>query len=126
MQETVQKIRKSKGTAHGMEHWLKQRVTAIANIVLVPWFAVCLVLIGTGYYTSLSGMLKQPVNAVVMILLFINVLTHGTLGIRVVIEDYVHNKFAKYSLIMGFYFASIIAITASVFAIINIYFNFNV
>ncbi|HCR85820.1 MAG TPA: succinate dehydrogenase, hydrophobic membrane anchor protein [Alphaproteobacteria bacterium] len=126
MQETVQKIKKSQATAHGMEHWLKQRVTAVANVFLVPWFAVCLVLIGTGYYTSLSDMLKQPINGVVLILLFINVFTHGTLGIRVVIEDYVHGKPMRYILIIGTYFASVFATMAAIFAILNIYFNFNI
>jgi succinate dehydrogenase / fumarate reductase membrane anchor subunit len=126
MQETVTKIKKSKGTSHGMEHWLKQRITAIANVVLVPWFVVCMVLNATGFYTSLSEMIKQPINAVVLVLLLINIFVHGTLGIRVVIEDYIQCKCTKYSLLIGFYFAAIIAIVAGVFAILNIYFNFNI
>lgn len=126
MRETVQKIKKSQATAHGMEHWLKQRVTAIANAFLMPWFVVCVVLIGTGYYAGIADMLKQPANAIVLILLFVNVFTHGTLGIRVVIEDYVHGKPMRYILIIGTYFLSVFAMTAAIFAILNIYFNFNV
>lgn len=126
MQEIVQGIKKSKGVAHGMEHWLKQRVTAIANVVLVPWFVVSLMMIVTGHYTGLSDMTKQPVNAIVMILLFINIFIHGTLGIRVVIEDYIHNKVTRYLLIIAFYFFSVTAIAVGIFSVLNIYFNFNI
>lgn len=126
MQEVVQTIKKSKGVAHGMEHWLKQRVTAIANVVLVPWFVVSMMMIVTGYYTGLSDMIKQPMNAIVMILLFINIFIHGTLGIRVVIEDYVHKKIVRYFLIISFYFFSVAAMAIGVFSVLNIYFNFNI
>lgn len=84
------------GAAHsGVEHFWRQRVTAAALIPLSIWFAVAMLgLIGTDRDTTLAY-LHQPLHAVLMVLFVLAVLMHMTLGIQVVIEDYVTSEGRK-------------------------------
>lgn len=115
-----------KSTGEGSHHWLWQRKTAIANLILAPWLAVSFVLISQGYYEGLEGWIKLPVNALMLILFFLNTLYHGTLGIKIVIEDYVHNKAKRFFLIVVTELLGVVVFMAALFAILNIYFNFSV
>ena len=115
--------RKDSASGEGSHHWWHQRLTAIANLILIPWFMVSMALIANGYYVSVEDWLKTPFNTIAIILLLSNVFYHGTLGIKVVIEDYIHCKCGKTALIIGLNFAAIFAAAASIFAVLNIYFN---
>ena len=74
----------------GVHHWWLQRVTAIANIVLMLWFILSLVRLPALDYASVTLWLRQPVAAVPMLLLIVAVFWHFRLGVQVMIEDYVH------------------------------------
>lgn len=84
------------GSAHsGVEHFWRQRVTAAALIPLSIWFVVAMLgLVGADRDTVIAY-LHQPLHAVLMILFILATLMHMTLGIRVVIEDYVPNEGQK-------------------------------
>lgn len=84
------------GSAHsGVEHFWRQRVTAVALIPLSIWFAVgMLSLVGADRDTALAY-LHQPLHAVLMVLFILAVLMHMTLGIQTVIEDYVTSEGRK-------------------------------
>ncbi len=93
----------------GVGHWSAQRLTAIANVLLVLWFVFStLVLAGAGY-AEVRGWLASPLSASLMILLIISVFYHARLGLQVVVEDYVHGEAAK--------LAALIAIPLVIFAL---------
>lgn len=108
------------GSAHeGTHHWLAQRITAIALIPLTFWF-VSSVIKATGVH-GLQGvvfLLSSPFNAIGMILFLGVAIYHGTLGIKVVIEDYVHCPCGKMVLEIATKFVSIISIVAVTFTIL--------
>jgi succinate dehydrogenase / fumarate reductase membrane anchor subunit len=86
----------------GEEGWLQQRYTAVGNLLLVSFFAISLVLLPDLSFATVSGWLRQPVPAIALALLLINVFWHARLGLREMIGDYVHdegNKFAAFLLI---------------------------
>ncbi len=116
----------SKSTGEGSHHWIWQRKTAIANLILAPWLAISFVLISQGYYEGLEGWIKLPVNALMLILFFLNTLYHGTLGIKVVAEDYIHCKTKRFAVVVFTELLGITVFMAALFAILNIYFNFSV
>ena len=91
------------GPAHeGEEGWLQQRYTAVGNLLLVSFLAISIVLLPDLSYGSVGGWLKQPVPAIAMALLVMNVFWHARLGLCEMIGDYVHdegNKFAAFLLI---------------------------
>ncbi len=93
----------------GVGHWSAQRLTAIANVVLVLWFVFStLVLAGAGY-AEVRAWLATPLSASLMILLIISTFYHARLGLQVVVEDYVHDEAAK--------LAALIAIPLVIFAL---------
>ena len=72
----------------GVHHWWMQRLTAVALIPLVAWFAVSLVMLSGADYAVARAWIGSPL---VMMLLTLNIvigLHHGQLGLQVVWEDY--------------------------------------
>ena len=79
----------------GVSHWIRQRLTAISNIVLVLWFVFSAMALAGAGYEEVRAWLASPVPASLMILLVISTFYHARLGVQVVIEDYVHHEGAK-------------------------------
>ena len=91
------------GSAHGGEHhWMVQRFTAIANLLLASWLVVSFLLLPSLDFATLSEWLARPLPSLAMALLVVSTFWHARLGLQVVIEDYVHgqaNKFAAITLL---------------------------
>lgn len=89
------------GAAHsGVEHFWRQRITAVALIPLSIWFIYAVFgLVGTDRNTALA-FLREPVNAVLMILFILATVIHMALGVQVVIEDYLPNETQKIAALM--------------------------
>jgi succinate dehydrogenase / fumarate reductase membrane anchor subunit len=79
----------------GVNHWIRQRLTAISNIVLVLWFVFSAIALAGAGYGEVRAWLASPVPASLMILLVISTFYHARLGVQVVVEDYVHHEGAK-------------------------------
>lgn len=103
----------------GVHHWWLQRVTAIANIVLMLWFVFSLVRLPALDYTSVTLWLRQPVAAVPMLLLIVSVFWHFRLGVQVLIEDYVHGP-ARIIAMLALSFYTLAGAAAAVFAVFKI------
>ncbi len=72
----------------GVHHWWAQRLTAIALIPLVVWFAVSLVMLSGADYQVVRAWIASPLVMVMLILTIGVGLHHGQLGLQVVWEDY--------------------------------------
>jgi succinate dehydrogenase / fumarate reductase membrane anchor subunit len=98
------------GSAHsGAHHWIVQRLTAVANLVLVLWFIASLLLLPNLDYGTVREWLMRPVPAIAMALLIVSSLWHAKLGMQVLIEDYVHEHGNKFAAILALNFAVIAA-----------------
>ena len=73
---------------HGVGHFIAQRVTAIALVLLVIWAAFAAVALAHGDYDSAAAWLRSPVNATLASLLAFAAFWHMQLGMRTIIEDY--------------------------------------
>jgi succinate dehydrogenase / fumarate reductase membrane anchor subunit len=102
----------------GVHHWWLQRVTAIALIPLTLWFAGSLLGLPLQSHAEVRGWLGQPWIAVPAILLVVSLAWHSKLGVQVVIEDYVHGKGAKTTLLLLSIFTHVGAAAAGTFAIL--------
>jgi succinate dehydrogenase / fumarate reductase, membrane anchor subunit len=89
------KVRGLGSARAGTHHWTTQRLTAIANLMLLTWLAVTLATINLSSADAMTRWLSSPFAAVPMILLIISVFTHLRLGLTVLIEDYVHDEALK-------------------------------
>lgn len=84
------------GAAHaGTEHWWSQRLSAVALLLLGGWFLVSMLLLPGFSFESVHGWLARPWNAVLVILLAATMAWHSSLGVQVVIEDYVHQPLIR-------------------------------
>lgn len=72
----------------GVHHWWIQRLTAIALIPLVVWFAISLVMLTGADYAVVRAWIGSPLVMVLLILTIGIGLHHGQLGLQVVWEDY--------------------------------------
>lgn len=108
----------------GVHHWWLQKLTAITLIPLVVWFMYAL-LSTIHSDTSIFSLLSSPFHAAALIFLLGVSLFHGTLGIQVVIEDYVNCDFTKVVLLAFFKivsgFVAVAAILSVIYAHIHSY-----
>jgi succinate dehydrogenase / fumarate reductase membrane anchor subunit len=101
----------------GVEHWWAQRLTAIALIPLTLWFVSAVIGLAGADLETVQSWVSLPLAAILLILLLIATFYHAFLGLRVVIEDYVHAEFVKLGLLaivgllcFGFAVAGIFAV----------------
>jgi succinate dehydrogenase / fumarate reductase, membrane anchor subunit len=88
----IARVRGLGAAREGLEHWKAQRLTAVANLLLVLWFVFSAVALTGAGYAEVRAWLASPVVATLMILLIASVFYHARLGLQVVIEDYVHHS----------------------------------
>lgn len=119
--EAPLKTAKGLGSAHeGVDHWLKQKITALANVPLIIWFIWSIIGLQGASHAQFSAWLAQPINAILMILLIISVCIHAKLGAQVITEDYISNECFKNFKLIGqklFFFAIAVACIFSVLKI---------
>jgi succinate dehydrogenase / fumarate reductase membrane anchor subunit len=107
----------------GVHHWWAQRLTAVALIPLVVWFAISLVMLSGADYAIARAWIGSPIVMVLLILTIVIGLHHGQLGMQVVIEDYVHSEGVKLALIIGIRFVAVFFGLAATVAILRIGFG---
>ena len=107
----------------GLSHWWVQRLTAIALIPLVVWFAISLVMLSGADYNVVRAWIGAPVVMVLLVLTIVIGLYHGQLGMQVVIEDYVQNDGMKLALIVVMRFIAVFFGLAAIVAILRIGFG---
>ena len=72
----------------GLHHWWVQRITAVALVPLVVWFAISLVMLSGADYAQVRAWIGSPLVMVLLTLTIVIGLHHGQLGMQVVYEDY--------------------------------------
>lgn len=120
MATPLKRVRGLGAAHHGTETFWRQRVTAVANIPLVIFLVLSIVRNIGATYAEVKAYLAQPVVAVLMLALILSAAIHMRIGLREIIEDYVHTKGLKViSLMLAAFFAAIVGI-ASTLAILKI------
>lgn len=105
---------------HGVQHFVVQRVTAIALVLLGVWFVTFVLRLPGLDYVEARALLAAPCNALLMALFAVAAFWHAQLGLQVVVEDYVHTHGWQLFLQVAIRFLCIIGAAASVLAILRI------
>ena len=91
------KVRGLGSAREGGEHWLTERVTSIALLLLGTWLVASLLILPKLDLRTLLEWLHAPSGAVPMALMIVVGFKHALDGMKVVVDDYVHdegNRFA--------------------------------
>ena len=107
----------------GVHHFWAQRITAVALIPLVAWFAISLIMMSGADYAVVRAWIGSPAVMVLLTLTIVIGLHHGQLGMQVVVEDYVHNDGMKLALIVLMRFIAVFFGLAAIVAILRIGFG---
>lgn len=107
----------------GVHHWWAQRITAVALIPLVAWFAISLIMLSGADYFVVRAWIGSPVVMVLLTLTIVIGLHHGQLGMQEVVEDYVHSEGMKLALIVLLRFTAVFFGLAAIVAILRIGFG---
>ena len=111
------KVRGLGSAREGGEHWLTERVTSIALLLLGSWFIASLLLLPGLDPHTLSEWLKAPSGAIPMALLVIVGFKHALDGMKVFIDDYVHEPGSNFVLNTLLLFAAIIGASIALYAL---------
>ena len=112
------------GSAHeGADHFVMQRLTGAANVVLGIFLVWLIASIAGADYAAVRSKLHNPFIALGLLLLIGSGVTHMRLGMATIIEDYVHGEGPKLvALALNTLFAILIGVV-SVFAILKLSFG---
>ena len=108
---------------HGVGHFIVERVTALALIPLTLWGVWSAILIARGGYGEAIGWITSPVNAVLLSLTLVVGFWHMQVGMRVIIEDYLHKTLGRVTALVLNLFACVLVGALAVFSVLKLAFT---
>jgi len=112
------------GSAHeGADHFMLQRMTAVANAVLAIFLVWLVASVAGADFAAARNLVRNPFVALALLALIISGTIHMRLGMQTIIEDYVHGEGSKLvALALNTFFAIAVAM-ACVFAVLKLSFG---
>jgi len=114
---SIGRVRGLGSSHHGTHHWLSARLTAVGNLVLIPFLMVSLALMPTHDYATIHSWAARPIPATALILIMINTFQHARLGVQVMLEDYVHEEGGK---VAAWLLVNIVPFAGAAFGIVSV------
>jgi succinate dehydrogenase / fumarate reductase, membrane anchor subunit len=108
---------------HGGEHWLAERVTSVALLLLGSWLIASLLFLPALDHGTIREWLRTPLGAVPMALFIITAFAHGVDGLKVAVDDYVHDAGNNFALNTLLFFLAVGGGALSLFALGKIAFG---
>ncbi len=123
MRTPLGRVRGFGSAKSGTDDFIEQRLTSIANIPLtIAAILIVISLLGHNHAGAVQ-ILGSPMVAIIMLLFIISTFYHMKIGMQVIIEDYVHDARAKYTLLILNSFFTIAVGFSSVYAILKLSFG---
>ncbi|QDZ01726.1 succinate dehydrogenase, hydrophobic membrane anchor protein [Nitratireductor mangrovi] len=123
MRTPLGKVRGLGSARDGTDTFWRQRLTAIANVPLILFFVGLLIALNGASYDEVRATLANPFVTLVMILVLVSALIHMRIGMKEIIEDYIHDEGLKIALVvLNTFFAFAVGV-ACVFALLKIAFG---
>ncbi len=114
------KVRGLGSAREGGEHWLTERVTSIALLLLGTWLIAVMLLLPSLEPKTLVELLRSPSGAVPMALLIVVGFTHALEGMKVVVDDYVQDEGNRFALNTVLLFLAVGGAALALFALARI------
>jgi succinate dehydrogenase / fumarate reductase membrane anchor subunit len=117
------RVRGLGSSKQGALHWYHERLSSVATLVLFVWFIVSLIRLPAFDRETVSEWLSSPLSAVPMVLLIYTTFWHAKDGLRVIVEDYVHDEGGKFFWLALLNFLFILGGGLAIFAVLAIAFG---
>jgi succinate dehydrogenase / fumarate reductase membrane anchor subunit len=104
----------------GVSHFWYQRLTAIILVPLMIWFVYVVVRFTGAELSDVRHFFSNPLNASLMLIFVLAGLYHMTLGVQVIIEDYIHRESTKLALFVLNQFAGLALAVICTIAILRL------
>ncbi len=114
---SIGRVRGLGSSHHGTHHFLSSRLTAVGNLVLIPFLMVSLALMPSHDYTTIHSWAAKPLPATALILIMINTFQHARLGVQVMLEDYIHEEGGK---IAAWLLVNIVPFAGAAYGIVSV------
>ena len=118
MRSSLGRVRGLGSAKEGVGHWWAQRVTAIALVPLSIWFVVSVIGLTGASYAEYAAWIGTFGNALLMILTVLVLFYHASLGMQVVIEDYVAGEGARIVVLLAVKFVLYVLAASCVLAVL--------
>ncbi|WP_265528716.1 succinate dehydrogenase, hydrophobic membrane anchor protein [Sphingomicrobium marinum] len=86
------KVRGLGSAGEGGDHWLHERFTSVALVLLSVWLIASLAMLPDLTQSTMREWLAGPLGAVPMALFVVTAFSHGINGLKVVVDDYVDGE----------------------------------
>ena len=105
----------------GTSHHIRQRVSALALLVLVPWFLFSIMKAALGGYADALTWVSSPLNASLLVLAAGVVSYRMRLGMQAVIEDYIGKPGTRAALLILNTFFTAVLFVVVVMSVLRIW-----
>jgi succinate dehydrogenase / fumarate reductase membrane anchor subunit len=119
MATPLARVRGLGSARRGTETFWRQRMTAVANVPLVLFLILSIVTHIGASYEDVHAYLARPLVALALLALVISAAIHMRIGLKEIIEDYVHGGAKVVAILLATFFAAAVGL-ASVVAILKI------
>jgi succinate dehydrogenase / fumarate reductase membrane anchor subunit len=119
MATPLKRVRGLGAAHHGTETFWRQRVTAVANVPLVIFLILAIVTHIGASYEEMHAFIARPIVALAFAALILSASIHMRIGLKEIIEDYVHGGARIVAILLATFFAAGVGL-ASLLAIVKI------
>jgi succinate dehydrogenase / fumarate reductase membrane anchor subunit len=97
---------------NGVKHWLHQRFSAVFLLLFTYWIFAFSMDIMNANIVGVIDVVKRPLNLIMLLIFVVTSFYHGSLGLQVVIEDYIHHRFLRLCALLFVQIFSVMTVTA--------------
>jgi succinate dehydrogenase / fumarate reductase membrane anchor subunit len=117
------KVRGLGSAHHGGGHWLEERFTSVALVLLSFWLLFSLLMLPNFEIATLKEWLGSAWGAIPMALFVVTAFRHGLDGLKVSVDDYVHDEGNRIAVHYILTMAAIAGASVTLFALAKIVFG---
>ncbi len=123
MSTPLSRVRGWGSARSGTETFWRLRVTSVANVPLSIAFVLIVVALLGRNHAAAAQILGSPLIAIIMLLFIASITTHMRIGMKEIIEDYVHEEPARVILLMANMFYTLAVALAAAYGILRLSFG---